>query len=71
MDFYAKLFLEVSKEYKIQLTLDGRISFLHGMHCGENLLKTAQNLTKALTSQLEFTCSKLTLQTLEQGVKYV
>ena len=28
-------------------------------------------ITKAVTSQPAFTCSKLTIETLEQGVKYV
>ena len=30
-----------------------------------------EDLTKSITAQPAFTCSKLTIETLEQGVKYV
>ena len=39
--------------------------------CGDNNLSMENSIPKFEWSQPAFTCSKLTIETLEQGVKYV
>ena len=47
-----------------------RFSFNLHILFGHKSVKSSGNLT-TLTTQPAFTCSKLTIETLEQGVKYV
>ena len=41
------------------------------MKCLENNDKACRNLYQLMATQPAFTCSKLTIETREQGVKYV